>query len=589
MFPVKRIDTLHANASYIIHLQKVDKKGTVYNRHIAVVYRLNERKLIKLSKAFIFIPTQYKDIESGNILLTNTHPQSISTPFNPGSFDFASFANNKNIFLSCFLNKEHDFIKIGDKKNKLTTFLNQCRTWIIATLQKQIGSPKEAGLAEALLIGYKEDLDEELQAQYTLSGISHIIAVSGMHLGLIFSVLSYLLSLITKRKILRLFSFGIILPLLWTFALITGASASVLRSVLVFSFVLFGNLLLKRSTSINVLLASAFFLLVLQPTLLYDIGFQLSYAAVLSILIYEPLISKLVYTKNKLIKYLWEMVSITLAAQILTTPIILYHFNQFPLFFLITNMVAVPLSSLVLLLTILLCLMSALAFPSSLLIDSMLILIKMMNNYVAKIASIPNNTVHLQTSIAFTSGMFISIAVITYAFTHKHSNMRLMIVSSILFLSLLYQFDYFKLRWRNQVIVLNIKNATAIVHQHGKRGHLLVSNNYLTNSYFTEKHLLQVSKALGISNWKVSELKQSPAMVGIMDYKSKKKLIVFTGFSQSGTPLTHLIPESERSAELIADKSNSLWKIREWEKQAQELHLRLHSTPTKGAFQTNCN
>jgi competence protein ComEC len=221
--------------------------------------------------------------------MTSRSPEQIQSIQNPGGYDFSAFAKNAGIMHSIFLNNVEEIVKLAHHQDVVRLFLNNTRRWIINTIQTHIKDPVESGLTEALLIGYKEDLNPRLQEQYTKTGVSHIIAVSGMHLGLIFYVLHTILSLVVSRNISRYISFSIILPLLWIFTFVTGASASVMRSVLVFTLLLLGNLFRKRTGSINMLLASAFFLLVIHPSIINDIGFQLSYAAVLSILIYEPI------------------------------------------------------------------------------------------------------------------------------------------------------------------------------------------------------------------------------------------------------------------------------------------------------------
>ncbi|MBP7931410.1 MAG: ComEC/Rec2 family competence protein, partial [Chitinophagaceae bacterium] len=487
-----------------------------------------------------------------------------------------------------FINNVDDVVKLCHHQDNVRLILNNTRKWIINTIQTHINDPVESGLTEALLIGYKEDLDPRLQEQYTKTGVSHIIAVSGMHLGLIFYVLHIILSLVVSRNISRYMSFSIILPLLWIFAFVTGASASVMRSVLVFTLLLLGNLFRKRTGSINVLLASAFFLLVIHPGIINDIGFQLSYAAVLSILIYEPIISKWVFTKNKSLTYLWNMVSITLAAQILTTPIVLFHFKQFPLLFLITNMVAVPLSSMVLLLAIALCGASFLLLPTAGIASIIHSCLVLMNTYIEKIASIHFNTIQISTSLSVSICLYALIIALTVAFLNRSSTSILTVLLSINALFTIYAIEQSQLSKTKQLLYLNFKGESCIIHQHGKNALVLASPGFLNNRQQLNKQLKSFRNVLGIKHWQLQPLQNQPALIEYSTHGKSNRFIHMSNLSQTISNIMQLPVALTDSVLLLADGSNKLWKIRQWEKQAQELHLRLHSIPEKGAYIIPC-
>ena len=573
---------------YIIHLQQLDKPGKNHNRFKANLYIQNQNRFSKKSKLYVYVSTNIKQIKTGDVLMTLSLPAEIHSINNPGGFDFAAFAKNAGIQHTVFINNEQEVIKLGHHQNIVPVILNNTRKWIINTIQNHIKNPVESGLTEALLIGYKEDLDPRLQEQYTKTGVSHIIAVSGMHLGLIFYVLHAILNLVFTRNTSRYLSFSIILPLLWIFAFVTGASASVMRSVLVFTLLLLGNLFRKKTGSINILFASAFFLLVIHPNIINDIGFQLSYAAVLSILIYEPLISKWVYTNNKVLTYLWNMISITLAAQILTTPIVLFHFKQFPLLFLITNMVAVPLSSIVLLLAIAICLTSFLLLPTTSLVSVIQFCLVLMNMYIEKIASIQFNTIHTSTSLSTSVCLYALILAFTVAALNRNSNSILAVLLSLNALFIIYAIEEYQLLKTKQLLYLNFKGETCIIHQHGKKAMLIASSGFLNNKQQLNKQLRSFRNDLGIEHWQIQPLQNQPALIEYTTQGKNNRLIHMSHLTYTISNLKQLPAGLSDSVLILADGSNKLWKIREWEKQAQELHLRLHSIPEKGAFIMPC-
>jgi competence protein ComEC len=201
----------------------------------------------------------------------------------------------------------------------------------------------ETGVAEALLIGYRDDLDKDLVRAYSNTGVVHIIAISGLHLGMIYGLMLLLLKPFRKYKWMRWAKPLLILLVLWGFSLLAGAAASILRSVVMFSFIVIGESLGRKTNIYNTLAASAFCLLVYNPYFFWDVGFQLSYTAVLSIVLFMKPVYQWLYFKNKLLNAIWQLNAITLAAQVLTLPVILYYFHQFPNLFLFTNFVAVPL------------------------------------------------------------------------------------------------------------------------------------------------------------------------------------------------------------------------------------------------------
>jgi len=220
-------------------------------------------------------------LKYGNILLTHALPQKITNALNPGDFDYAKYLSQQQIYHQLFL-KDSDYVILQTKQESLIMKLVfNLREDVLNILKKEISDKKIRGIAEALLIGYKNNLDQELVQSYSNTGVVHIIAISGMHLGLIYVVLLWLfgkLPFIRKQKFLK---FGSVLLCLWIFSLITGASASVLRSAVMFSCIIMGELLQKKSNIYNSLAVSAFLLLCYNPLFIFEVGFQLSYLAIL--------------------------------------------------------------------------------------------------------------------------------------------------------------------------------------------------------------------------------------------------------------------------------------------------------------------
>jgi competence protein ComEC len=195
----------------------------------------------------------------------------------------------------------------------------------------------------AITLGYKAYLSDDIKKAFQASGTAHLLAVSGLHTGIIYLILSLLLSPLGRRGIgFRIRQWTIIL-MLCGYAFLAGLSASVVRAVIMLSLYCMGRLRQESSFTVNTLAAAAFLILIFQPNSFYDISFQMSFGAVFSILWFQPRIAALVKTKKKITKYLWNLMTLSLSAQLGLFPLLLYHFGTFPTWFFITNILVVPL------------------------------------------------------------------------------------------------------------------------------------------------------------------------------------------------------------------------------------------------------
>jgi len=368
------------------------EKERSFKVNARVEYVLTNSGLVKTKGTIIiYFPKDNfpQEIKFGSRILFNKQLQPIKNQGNPGNFDYKRYALFQGITHQVYLPLQNFLILPAKHNYGLPELLESIRTVLLSSLRNNIKGEKELGLAEALLIGYKNDLDKSLLLSYSNTGVVHVIAISGLHLGLIYWLLAALLKPLNKRKAGKWLNPLLIISCLWLFSLLTGAQPSIMRSAVMFTCIVIGENLGRRTNIYNTLAFSAFVLLCYNPFWLWDIGFQLSYIAVLSIVIYMQPIYGLLYFKNKMLDMLWQMNSVTIAAQILTTPVSIYHFHQFPVLFLCTNMVAVPLSSIILLGEIGLCAISFLETPAAGLGKIIAWLIRIMNTYIEKMEDVP--------------------------------------------------------------------------------------------------------------------------------------------------------------------------------------------------------
>ena len=284
----------------------------------------------------------------GSVLVTQQKPQPIRNAGNPGGFNYQRFALFNGITHQLFLSEQDYFVTAAKERHPLQQWLFTTKTAVLQILQTYIKDPRAVAVAEALLIGYRDHLDRDLVQAYSNTGVVHVIAISGLHLGLIYWLLLLLLKPLGRHPRLQLLQLPIVLLVLWLFSLIAGANASVIRAAIMFSIIAIGTVISRKGNIMNSMAASAFLMLLWNPFLLWDVGFQLSYAAVLSIVLFmQPIFNWMVFP-NKLIDQLWQLSAVSIAAQVLTLPLCMYHFHQAPNLFLLSNMVAVPLSSIIL-------------------------------------------------------------------------------------------------------------------------------------------------------------------------------------------------------------------------------------------------
>ena len=227
--------------------------------------------------------------------------------------------------------------------NLLITFSQKMREKLYGYLVENGVEGKQLKVGSALLLGCRENLDKELIKSYSSAGAMHVLAVSGLHVGILYLLLANFFNLFKRIKHSKYLIAILLISSRWFSALMTGLSASVMRSSTMFTFIIVGDKLLNRKVSIyNTLAVSAIVLLIINPYMIYQVGFQLSYAAVFGIVYLQPKIYKLIYFNNTIAQKIWAITCVSLAAQIATLPISLHFFHQFPVYFFVSNLVVIP-------------------------------------------------------------------------------------------------------------------------------------------------------------------------------------------------------------------------------------------------------
>ncbi len=250
-------------------------------------------------------------------------------------------------------------------------------------------SNDEFAVLSALTVGYKDELSEELQDTYRVVGASHILALSGMHVAVLWGLFGWLTRPLARRQWLKWVRCGALVGTLWGFAFLTGLSASVVRAVVMCMLVTVAQAASTRAYSLNALGVTAFFMLLYNPFYLFDVGFQLSFLAVFSILIVYPFIFQCIAVKQPVLRYVWGVVAVSLAAQLGTFPLVLYYYSYFPVLFLLANLFVTPLSCLVIYGAVVMFALSPLAIVHGWAVNGLGRLLRFMNSGVQWMESLP--------------------------------------------------------------------------------------------------------------------------------------------------------------------------------------------------------
>ena len=568
---------------------------------------VNDKKIIPAKgKLLVFFKKNKSqpNLHYGDLILINKIPEAIKNSGNPGAFDNKRYQHFQQIYDQVFLT-DSEYVSLNQHSfNHLNKFIYSLQSFTIEGLRKYIKNDDETlGIAEALLIGYKNDLDKDLVQAYSNTGVVHIIAISGLHLGLIYMVLLWLFDRIPFIKRFKIFKSISIISCLWIFSLLTGASASVLRSAVMFTCIIIGKTIKRQSSIYNSLAASAFILLCYNPYFLWDVGFQLSYLAIIGIISLQKPIHQLLYFETYLLKKIWEMSSITIAAQIITFPICLYYFHQFPNVFLISNLIAVPLSTVILFSEIILICFSWIPFLGIYLGKFIEVSIWLMNYLIICFNKIPFAICkNIYANLFSTYVLYaLVICILCWLILENKKFIKYAFVFSILFTSI-HAIASIHLTQQKKIIVYNAPRKQAIDLAY-KNEYYFCGDSDLNNPISTKNILLQPSRSYFQLSKPVNDLPALTQNQYLWQFYGKRFFIldtnlVFTSLTTkvqvdfiivSKNPKLKIIDAAQfmDTKLVVFEASNSLWKIEKWKKECDALNLPYYSIPEKGAFVFN--
>ena len=460
------------------------------------IFRTNEKILVYFEKE-----ENADDLMPGDQIIFSTSPQFIKNYGNPFEFDYKKYLANKKIYRQLYLSSENWKTTNSQSQFTLTVYAEQIREKLLSVYRNQTLGKNELEILSALTLGYKRELDPETKRIFSASGAMHVLAVSGLHVGIVFWVITLLFGFLRKQKSGRIFFVILSILSLWSYAFITGLSPSVMRASTMFTIFVIGDNLNRKANTYNSLAASALLLLLFNPNNLFEVGFQLSYSAVFGIVFLQPKLSKLIPVKNKFLKFFWSLLTVSVAAQIATFPLTAFYFNQFPIYFWITNLIIIPAVMILIPLGLALLLFSKIAVVSSLLAFLLNLIIKSCFIILSKIELLPFSIQEISIhpfELLFLIGILFSIYLLLQKFNARHLKTTLILILFFLISSLTINIGQSKSR---EIIFYNSTENTTIQLIRGRK------------NYVVSQHLIEPDKNMfNLINRTNLKLKLNPSI-----------------------------------------------------------------------------
>ncbi len=554
--------------------------------------------------AYLEKDTIVRDLKAGQEIIFNAQLSEIKGQKNPFDFDYKKYLKLKQVNESTYLSGNKWMI-IGKKEKGF-------RQKALNIRQKLIGLYEQAGIEgdqlavfSALTLGYKDKLDARVKQAYSGAGAMHVLAVSGLHVGIVLIVLKWLFAFFNFFKKREKLKYLLIIVCLWGYALLTGMSVSVFRSTLMFSFLLLGYLFNKNIKIYNSLAASALILLFINPMSLFDVGFQLSYTAVAGIVFFYPKINKLVYIPNKHLQKIWSLTAVSIAAQLSTFPITTYYFGQFSTYFWLSNIVVSLGAALMLFSSFLLVLVSPFAIVFNFIGKSLNLLIEGINTFVFWVNDLPFAVVTgINIDLILLFLFYSCIALVSAWIILKRYNLLISSLVCILSIIIYKNISYMQKSGQTAVCIYHLTRASALQFIANDKAYWIcksqseIDPNFYkkANLYWKNKDCNSVNKLTMDSIYAKENVLIKNNFLGFSKYKGlvidensnylflgKKDTILLDFILIRGAPVIKAtdLPKSLQCKTLVIDGSVPPWKVNNW---INAKNGYMHYTKEHGAF-----
>lgn len=527
-------------------------------------------------------------IQLDDIVLLDTNIFPINEPQNPHQFNYADYMKSLGIY-GQIRSLPSEIIMRKKGATTITGFAEKIRTHIITKLKASPIEKEERAIIQALLLGQKNEISKETFDEYAAAGSVHILAVSGLHVGLIYFILLGLFSPLRRIKYGKQIQSILIILCLIGFAIITGLSPSVTRAVTMFSFVALAGLLKRQTSTINTLALSYLVLLLVNPLWIFHVGFQLSYLAVFFIVWAQPLLRDLIPSRNYVIRKIWGIITVTITAQLGLLPLSLYYFHQFPGLFIITNVVILPFLGLLLAAGIIIILLAVLNILPDWLAAVFSNVVRWLNDFIAWVAAQEDFLFQdIPFSIYKVFGTYFVIITVILLWKKFNFKRLALSLSSIAVLISIFSYD----RWEgaeNELVIFQKSRKTLIAAKQNQD--LLVFSADSSAQIFNTYPLKSYKTAVGAITFQKEKIpsyfifNQKHIVVidsnGVYPKNSNTDILLLRDSAR-----IHLerVLDSLQPKQVIADGSNYTSYVKRWRATCLKRQLPFHHTGKEGAF-----
>jgi len=415
-----------------------------------------------------------QNLAYGDEVLIPANYTLVDPPFNPAEFNYKQYLAHQNIYYQSSLYGHKYVVLAHDAGNSIVAYALKLRQQLVKKLKTNMHNPDAIAVASTMLLGYRADLSSDVLRAYSSTGTVYVLTVSGSQVAIIYFLLTYAISFLSRHKYGKVLRAIIIIGVLWYYALLTGFSPAVCRAVLVVSIIVIGKTYNRYINTLNILAFSAFVLLLYDPYLITEVGFQLAFLAVGGLIVLRPIVYNWFKFKNKLADKLWAICSVSIAAQIITFPLSAFYFHQFPVYFLVSNILVVIPASIIMYTGILYLLLPQIAFISKYLGWILEKTILIMNKGLSGIEQFPLSTINkiwLNTS-EYLLLYAVIVSLFYFLYDRKLWLLRLSLCC-LLLLSISFSYKKATSAKTHTITFLNMRSHTGIVMRNGNQAIVL--------------------------------------------------------------------------------------------------------------------
>lgn len=510
---------------------------------------------------------------------------------NPGAFDFRGYMKRKEIYHQLTLDKGQ-FISYKAKGKSLKTEALTYRNNILESLRNK-GFPKEEfSVLEALLLGRRQDISKELVLNYQNAGAMHLLAISGLHIGILLMILNTLLKPIERLRYGKKIKLVVLIAFLWFFAFLSGLSASVIRAVFMFTILSIGLHSGRRNNLGHYLFTALFFSLIIHPGYLFDLGFQLSYAAVISIITLGPLMQSLWKPNHPILRYFWSLLAVSIVAQIGVLPLSLYYFHQFSALFFLSSICVIPFLGIILGMGYLMLVLHQFDYLPEFYIKIYIGLIRLMNQVIELLASL---------DFLVFRGVFFTLLLLLFSYMlivlliswmrNPSAKWTIATLISIIFISSTLFVEKGLTKTGSSFIVFHLYKQSLVLNRLGGKGYVFESlseqngiKQRLLNDFQLEHFTLKLEEATNMKHF----FRMGNQRIMVIDHSNIKsdfgfKPDILILMNSPKVNLDRLLKEVHPKI-IVADGSNFFTYKSLWRRTAEKAEIIFYDTAKKGAF-----